>query len=58
MLTEFDDDLLNPLGGVHQILQHAFFKQPIKVNFLLGWLMTMSVKVVWLDQIYKCMKFG
>ncbi|ROL45219.1 hypothetical protein DPX16_23714 [Anabarilius grahami] len=35
MLTEFGGDRINRLGGVYQIPEHAFFKQPIIADFLL-----------------------
>ena len=36
MLTEFGGDRINRLGGVYQIPEHAFFKQPLIADFLLA----------------------
>ncbi|ROJ57628.1 Peptidyl-prolyl cis-trans isomerase FKBP10 [Anabarilius grahami] len=35
MLTEFGGNRINCLGGVYQIPEHVFFKQPIVADFLL-----------------------
>jgi hypothetical protein len=37
MLTEFRGDWLNSLGGVYRIPLHAFSKQALIADFLLGW---------------------